>query len=229
MANSTTEFTSKIENGQSGGVEPPQGPVACRKAFITAPYTTDTSLLRQALEDRGFVPFEIDELPSKGRSIPELLEDCLKDVDLVIAMTGSADTDEQSVHRRAGFSHDETQFHLGYAAALKKRILVLVPMNGSRLFGLPNLFFDPHEATRETIDQWIDIILKMPPKLSPRYTDDDIKLTFPLGLKADDFLAEIRGRKELTVEDLKKIFRNVFEACGIDSMFTAPEMITPGR
>jgi hypothetical protein len=60
-----------------------------RQAFLSAPPTVDTTVLRRAMEDRGIVPFELDEVAAGGRSIPELLEDSLKRADFVVAVVGN--------------------------------------------------------------------------------------------------------------------------------------------
>ena len=228
MANPTTEFAAKIENGPMAEIGSIGDPTTYRRAFITAPYSTNTSILRQALEDRGFAPFELDDLPPEGRSIPELLEDCLEGSDLVIAVTGGGDAGDRSVDGKGGGVRDEVQFSLGYAVALKKRILVLVPTDGSPLFGLPCLFFDPQNRHREVIDQWLDLVLNSPPRLTERQSGK-VRPTIPLGPRVGGLLARIRGCEELSVGDLEEITRTLFEASEVDGLVSQPELITFGR
>src|SRR5438046_2281272 len=85
-----------------------------RKALISAPLTVDTSVLRRAMEERGITPLELDEVDAQGRSIPELLEDSLQRADFVVVVIGG------------GKANENVLFELGFAMALKKRILALV-------------------------------------------------------------------------------------------------------
>jgi hypothetical protein len=186
-----------------------------RKAFLSAPPTVDTSVLRRAMEDRGIVPFELDEVVPGGRSIPELLEDCLKCADFVVAVVGG------------GKAKDNGVFELGFAMALKKRILAIVsPEADLPLSGILSLRTRPDN--REAIEFGLDQIVKAPePRRHSRRKV--IRKTKPLGAVADKLLDRIRGSAEpLGDQDLEQILREVIQGSGIDSAYYASErMVTP--
>jgi len=210
-----SKFQPSLEEGSEPGqmvqaeVIPRRPPN--RKAFLSAPPTVDTSVLRRAMEERGIVPFELDEVAAAGRSIPELLEDCLKRADFVVAVVGG------------GKAKDNVLFELGFDMALKKRILAIVsPEADLPLSGILSLRTLPDN--REAVEFGLDQILKAP---EPRRKG--IRKTKPLGPLADKLLDRIRASKEpLRQQDLEQILRAVIQGSGIDSAYYASErMVTP--
>jgi hypothetical protein len=167
------------------------------------------------MEERGIVPFELDEVAAGGRSIPELLEDCLKRADFVVAVVGG------------GKAKDNVLFELGFAMALKKRILAIVsPEADLPLSGILSLRTLPDN--REAVEFGLDQILKAPePRRHPRRKG--IRKTKPLGPLADQLLDRIRASNEpLGEQDLEQILREVIQGSGIDSAYYASErMVTP--
>src|SRR5690242_4093634 len=105
VSESRPNLADVSERGQmeEAGAIPPPPPN--RRAFISAPLSVDTSVIRQVLESRGLAPYEIDEVATAGVSIPQLLADCLKRADLVVAVLGG------------GKSNDNVLFELGFAMA----------------------------------------------------------------------------------------------------------------
>jgi hypothetical protein len=214
-----SKFQPSLEEGSERGqmvqaeVIPRRPPN--RKAFLSAPPTVDTSVLRRAMEERGIVPFELDEVAAGGRSIPELLEDCLKRADFVVVVVGD------------GKAKDNVLFELGFAMALKKRILAIVsPDADPPLSGI--LYLRTLPDNREAVEFGLDQILKAPkPRRHPRRKG--IRKTKPLGPLADKLLDRIRGSEEpLGKQDLEQILREVIEESGIDSAYYASErMVTP--
>jgi hypothetical protein len=185
-----------------------------RKAFLSAPPTVDTSVLRRAMEERGIVPFELDEVAAGGRSIPELLEDCLKRADFVVAVVGG------------GKAADNVLFELGFATALKKRILAIVsPDADLPLSGILSLRTRPDN--QEAVEFGLDQILKAPePRRHPRRKG--IQKTKPLGALADKLLDRIRNSKEaLRGQDLEELVRELIQGSGIDSSYYASEGKVP--
>jgi hypothetical protein len=149
MSNMQPGLDEICEGGQmvQAGVllEPPPA----RSAFIAASSAVDTSVIRHALESRGIAPYEIDELATAGVSIPELLRDCIMRADLVVAVIGG------------GKAKDNVLFELGFATALKKRILALVPPDEDLpVSEIPYLRTAPDN--REAIDFGPDQILNAP-------------------------------------------------------------------
>jgi hypothetical protein len=230
VTNSMPDLGEKVANGQPDRAGAVRVPGVSGKALISAPYTTDTSLLRLALEEHGLEPFELDELKPGGRGIPQLLEDCLADAELVVALFEGGPALDQSRGEGATEARAMIEFQLGFAAAMKKRILTLVPLGQSQPYGLPCFYFDPQDrqAIRNVMDYSLDVVLSTPPKLTTSYTGES-RDTVPIGSLADTLLAEIRGRAEIPPGHFERLARALFEASGVNSVFTPPEMITPGR
>jgi hypothetical protein len=185
-----------------------------RQAFLSAPPTVDTSVLRRAMVERGIVPFELDEVAAEGRNIPELLEDCLKRADFVVAVVGG------------GKAKDHVLFELGFAMAMKKRILAIVsPEADLPLSGILSLRTLPDN--QEAVEFGLDQILKAPePRRHPRRKG--IQKTKPLGALADELLNQLRDSKEpLSGQDLEKFVREVIQASGIASSYYASEGKVP--
>jgi len=203
-----------FESGQmeAAGAVPPSPPN--RRAFISAPLSVDTSVIRQVLESRGIAPYEIDEVATAGVSIPQLLADCLKQADLVVAVLGG------------GKSNDNVLFELGFAMALGKRILALVPSDEQLpISEIP--YLRARADNKEAIEFGIDQILDMPwAKLeAPR---DQVRKTRPIGDLADRLLTLIRKNVgPLKEKDLEMIIRDVIGASGISSVSYSSEMMTP--
>jgi hypothetical protein len=189
-------------------------PARSRKAFISAPACVDTSVLRRALEERGITPFELDEVRVEGRSVPQLLEDCLRSAELVVAVVSG------------GKAKENVLFELGYALALKKRILAIVPpQEEPPLSEIPCLRARPDN--KEAIEFGLDQILTAPePRRNTR--KKGAQKTKPLGPLADKLLDQIRDRKQpLGDDDLEQLVREVLHGSGIDSSFYASESNSP--
>jgi len=212
-----SKFQPSLEEGSEHGqmvqaeVVPRRPPN--RKAFLSAPPTVDTSVLRRAMEERGIVPFELDEVAAGGRSIPELLEDCLKRADFVVAVVGG------------GKAKDNVLFELGFAMALKKRILAIVsPEADLPLSGILSLRTLPDN--QEAVEFGLDQILKAPePRRHPRRKG--IQKTTPLGPLADELLARIRGGTNLSERDLEMIVGEALTASGIAARSRPSEIMSP--
>jgi hypothetical protein len=201
-----------FEHGQAvqAGIIPVPPPN--RRAFISAPASVDTSVIRRALEVRGIAPYEIDDLAEAGASIPEILDDCLRRADLVVAVVGS------------GKSKDNVLFELGYATALKKKILALVPPNEDLpVSDIPYLRVDADN--KEAIDFGLDQILNAPGAEFQSHKDH-LRKTKPIGSLADKLLALIHAKEPLKEQDLEMIIRDVIGASGISSMSYPSEMMT---
>jgi hypothetical protein len=200
MSQSRSNLEEIFEPGHAAqaGLIPEPPPV--RRAFISAPASVDTGVIRQALESRGFAPYELDDVDTVGVSMPDLLEDCLKRADLVIAVLGG------------GKLGDNVLFELGYAAALKKRILALVPRDEELpISEIP--YLRAQADNREAIDFGIDQILNAPRPRgeTPR---DEIQKTKPIGPLADELLSRVRGAGALSREDLEEVIRAAIAASG---------------
>ena len=187
-----------------------------RRAFITAPTSVDTSILRDSLRRRGFDPYELDDVAGLGRGLGELLEHCVRDADLVVGFQG--DTKEPDVF-----------FALGYAFALKKRILLFVPPGAEVPFPeIPCLRTRPDNL--EAVDFGLDLIVAVPNGRRPRRQKTH-PTTKPLGALVDPLLDKIRAAsQEPKPHSLTKLVLEALAACGIDAVAPSEPMeVSNGR
>ncbi len=155
MANAPDGLEAIFERGQTEASGQVRDPGPARRAFLSASTNIDTAPLKDTLRSRGFAPFELDEVAAEGRTIPELLEDCVKGADLMVAVVG-------------GGSRENVLFELGYASALKTPILALVPPGEAMpisLASIPYLRTGPNN--REAIEFGLDTLLAVPPSSRP--------------------------------------------------------------
>jgi hypothetical protein len=204
---------SKSQPATDEPVEPVQvvatgaipAPSPNRRAFISAPASVDTSVIRQALECRGFAPYEIDDRPEVGVSIPELLDDCLNRAELVVAVLGS------------GKAKENVLFEVGYAMALRKRILALVqPDEEPPLLEIPYLRVGADN--REAIEFGLDQILNAPWP-GRKKAADQVRKTKPIGDRADALLDKLTlalGHSD--EQELSEIVMEALGASGIESL-----------
>jgi hypothetical protein len=190
--------------------------VSTRRAFIAAPATVDTSVIRLALESRGIAPYEIDDLATLGLSIPEILDDCIKRADLVVAVI------------RGGQAKENILFELGYASAMKKRILALVPPDEQLPFwDVPYLRIDPDN--REAIDFGLDQVLNASPS-SWNHTGVPIPNTKAIGGRADELLAKLRvALRDPDERVLTEIVAEAIFASGVSSIGQESLLMQGGR
>src|SRR5438094_4022808 len=59
-----------------------------KTAFITAPASTDTSVIRQLLEQHGVKPFVLEELDLPGAPLSMVVSEAIGRADIVIAVFG---------------------------------------------------------------------------------------------------------------------------------------------
>ncbi len=224
MSGSKPDLDLKPDNGHPArsGIIPEE--LLKLRAYISAPYSVDTSVLRRALEDRRITPYELDELDPDGRSMTELLEDSLKQTDLVVAILAGGD------------SNNHILFELGFATAMKKRILAIVPPEGMEPINkIPFLltgtqFLHARHDHEATVNRWLDYILKAP-QGHASMTREPIRRTKPLGILADELLDRVRGvmvgpegtSRELAFEE---IIRTAIEASGIDNLYYSPKVVS---
>lgn len=172
--NAITSTTALPQEMFSG--EPPK-----EMAFIAASASVDTTLLREMLVRHGIASFTTDEVILPGRTLAEVIRECIARADLVIAVLDDI---------QAG----NVLFELGFAQALEKRILILVarddlmPMVAS--VGAPYLRTTPDNP--EAIEFGLAQILKAPHH-GTRIWDEQPEQTKPLGNSADQLLGKLRS------------------------------------
>ena len=181
MSDPLISLESLFEQGmvEASGLSPKQEPL--RRAFISAPLSVDTGLLREALLHRGIKPYELDEVGAEGRTIPDLLHDCVGRADLVIGVLGGSES--------GGGGMPNVLFELGYASALGKRLLVLVPPR----FEMPEFieaipYLRAEADNREAINFGLDRLLSLPLK-PQRDRGGGPRQTVPIGPAADSLIA----------------------------------------
>jgi nucleoside 2-deoxyribosyltransferase len=148
------------------------------QAFIAAPPATDTSVLREELDRRGIYAYELNDVASAGRSLTELIDESVRRADLVVVVLG-------------GERRDNVLVELGFALALKKRVLALVPP-GTELPVEPVPSLRTKSDNREAIDFGLTQLLAAPGPSRPG-KKDRLPGTKPLGPIADELLRKFQA------------------------------------
>lgn len=167
-------------------VEPTQeksGAAAAKTAFITAPPSTNTGVIRRILEDEGIVTFSADELALPGLPLAELIREAIGRADVVVAVLEDGSKGNSNVF-----------LELGFALAMKKRTILIagadtpLPVDAS---GIPYLRASPTntDALRYGLTQFISA----PHQASRPPAPPVVAETHPLGDRVDDLLARVRA------------------------------------
>src|SRR2546421_10903304 len=85
-----------------------------KAALLLAPHSADTNVIRQVLDRLGVKAFTADEVDLPGRALPEILRECVRRADLVVAVLED------------GAKAGNVLFELGFAQALGKRGLLVL-------------------------------------------------------------------------------------------------------
>jgi hypothetical protein len=83
--------------------------------FISASGTADTSILREALERRGYTTVGLKDIAEPGKRFSEALEENIRNADLFVAVIGD-DPGNKAVF-----------YEMGFAQAYNKRVLAVSP------------------------------------------------------------------------------------------------------
>lgn len=184
-----------------------------KKAYITAPPLTDTTLVRRALEAKGVSTFSPDELDLPGQNMTEAMRDALTRVDLVVALVDS--TKESNL----------VFYELGLAQALGKPAVVLLARDASAetwvACGIPSIRFDPMNPSG--LDFGIDLILATPRQAGKSRPAAE-KQTHALGKRAQAFLAQLKEAGDaLTADDFETLIADVIRASGVQILSTSEQ------
>lgn len=189
-----------------------QRPPTSLRCFISARFEADVWPLRKVLEDRGIEPILAYEQAPIGLSVADTVTALIDDADLVVAVLDDPE------------SAANVAFELGYAFALRKKLLVLlsrryrsVPANLRTSFYI-RAEPDATDAIGLAIDQ---VLAASPPKRAERSIPLDP--TPPLGDLADKLLAEIERRPQLDV--LEQTMVEATQASGA-SVFVGRNRVT---
>jgi hypothetical protein len=151
-------------------------------AFISAPFTVDTTPLVRAVEGRGIEAIRLDELGA-GLSISDLLRQSMGRADYVIAVIGDA-------------PNANVWYELGMASGMEKPVLLLASHHGLLPFaasGLPYLTADL--GNEKAIEFGLDQLLSAPKaRVTPQSAAD--RETHPIGPSADRLLEKLRDYRE---------------------------------
>ncbi|MGA7498371.1 MAG: restriction endonuclease [Isosphaeraceae bacterium] len=185
----------------------PDGNPSGMTAFITAPVSVDVWGVRQILERRGIKTFTADELDLPGRPLSEILQEGMSRADIVVGVLGS------------GTSSENVFFELGFAQAMKKRMLVLgsgdAPLSTWASTGIP--YVRAELTNPQAVDFAVAQILKVPHHGSTRETP--VRRTRPLGEAADRLLSKLIGATgEKTAQVMEEVVVEAVRQCGIDTV-----------
>jgi hypothetical protein len=186
------------------GTESAAGRKPSVQALIAAPPSVDTTVIREELSRRGIHGYQIDEVASAGRSLTDVLEESVRRADLVVAVLGNG-------------GRDNVLLELGFALALKKRALVIVPPGE-----MPPVESVPYLRTRpdnrEAIDFGLSQILAapQPPRTAREAAAPSTK---PLGQLTDDLLRRLDAAgAHPDVQELAQLIHDALTASGISVM-----------
>jgi hypothetical protein len=202
MARSKVTQQDAIEEGR--GTETATVTKYALQAFIAAPPATDTSVLREELDRRGIYAYELDDVASAGMSLAELIDESIRRADLVVVVLG-------------GEGRENVLVELGFALALKKRVLALVPP-GTDLPVEPVPYLRTRPDNREAIDFGLTQLLAAPGPGRPGKNDSPVK-TKPLGPIADELLGMFQAAAAHPEETkMEEIVHEALTASGIAVM-----------
>ena len=176
-------------------------------AFITAPVSVDVRGVRHILERRGIKTFTADELDLPGRPLSEILQEGMSRADVVVGVLGS------------GSTSDNVLFELGFAQALKKRVLVLTtgdaPLSTWASTGIP--YVRAELTNPQAIDFVIEQVLKVRPQASTRETP--VRRTRPIGEVAPQLLAKLNAAtSKQAAQALEEVVTEAIRESGIDTV-----------
>jgi hypothetical protein len=156
-----------------------------RKAIITAPSATDTSVIRQILEKHGVKAFAADELGLAGFPLSKVVTEAIGRADIVVAILGGKD------------ESGNVLFEVGIAQGLGKPTLVIAAKQEATFLaaqaGIPYLRAKPDNfaALEFGLAQFL---------AAPHRADSGLKTaereTRPLGSHADLLLANLHASRE---------------------------------
>ena len=151
-------------------------------AFISAPFTIDTSPLVRAVEKRGLEAIRLNELGA-GLSISDLLRQSMGRADYVIAVLGES-------------PNANVWYELCMASGMGKPVLLLASHHGVIPVAASGLTYLKADADNQrAIEFGLDQLLSAPKaRAAPRPSTD--RETHPIGATADRLLEMLRSARE---------------------------------
>ena len=143
--------------------------------FISASGNSDTSILREILEKRGYTTVGFQDLAAPGKSVSEALIENIRNADLFIAVFGD-DPGNENVF-----------YEMGFAQAYNKRVLAVSP-SGRLPFSHDIAYLRVDPTNKEAIEFGLNSVLKAPKE---RFRiGKPAKQTHPIGNLADQLVEE---------------------------------------
>jgi hypothetical protein len=176
-----------------------------RTAYISAPKSFDTRVLRDLLESKDVKTFSPDQLDLPGQNLSQILKQGMERADLVVGIIDA--TPESSF----------VFYELGLAQALNKATVVLlvgdVPASTWLASGIPYFRFDPAKPTG--LEFGISQILKVPHHAT-RTMPFVSRRTHPIGAAADELLARLQaGGDGIREAELEAVIEQAIRESGV--------------
>lgn len=189
-------ITSEIHDRR---VEP-----ARRRAFISAPASADTSVIRRVLQQQGIETFTPDELDLPGLPFSEVVREGIEQADFFVGIVDDAAT------------NNNVLFELGFAQAMQKRTFVIVDTKATSpftaAFGIPYLRTSPTNAEAITYGLQQFVASKHKSRLPPK----SVAETHCIGNAADELLAKLSGIEESRNEsELLRVITDAIRHAGV--------------
>ena len=167
-------------------------------AFISAPFTVDTSPLVRAVEKRGLEAIRLNELGA-GLSISDLLRQSMGRADYVIAVVGES-------------PNANVWYELGMACGMGKPVLLLASHHGAFPFAASGLSYLKAEPdNQKAIEFGLDQLLSAPKaRAAPQPSGD--RETHPIGASADRLLETLKVFRESGAVRESQIIDIIYEA-----------------
>jgi hypothetical protein len=200
----TTAPLNRAEVAHNGGAP-------TQTAFIAAPPATDTRALRQVLERLGLHALTVFEADLPGRTLSEVVLECIRRSDVVVGVLGDSPPDTNVLYA------------LGVARGLGKRVLIVAADEAQAtvaMLGDPSIRSKPDNEG--AIEFALTQLLAAPPHGKPtEEVEESATRTQPIDGLADELLALVRGGEKALPEDqIVEVIRRALVAAGVTAAVT---------
>lgn len=184
-----------------------------RTCFIAAPSYVNLHTIKALLEKRGIKPFVASEQPPNSASLLEHVTNTISKADLLIAIL---DPDQ---------SNANVYYELGYAHALKKQILILIPPElksiPADIMGM--LYLRANVENSDAINFALDQALAVSKPAKHKYSRLVLK-SQPIGRLADKLIEKLESLGDQANErDIEQIVVSAIEASGISVVVSSKQ------
>jgi hypothetical protein len=185
-----------------------------KRAFISAPASTDAQVLKNLLKQEGIIAFTADELDVGGLPFSQIIRRAIGDSQLVVAVLG------------AGPVNENVLFELGIAQGMNKPTLLVVEGDASlpipvQSSGIPYLRTSATNA--DAIRYGLRLFIAAPHHGS-RAANASSSQTHPIGSSVDELLHRVRALKHPHAEmELVAILADALKQSGVSAIFEQPK------